>query len=661
MSIATSKGVRLPIGQIVLFVMLALIFSALPFVLALVLDKSSLPFAVFTTWYTLAPPIVLFLLALRLSWREPHWLRALGRIWMLVSLWFIVQYIFAALAGVHLLFRLFSFPVVTTGEASYFLIGGLFLLIGGAILWYLGKRAGTPQPKPLASRIVLALLLLIVFIALPLFIISILGLGAGTALGASIPTQDQIFGYISDVYNLGERRPGSAADQKAIAYLADKLRAFGYTDVRVEKSNFDYWEPVLWSLTVQPGGSSAWEAETFYVPYTGPTKPEGITAEIVDLGNISTPKWQDVTGKIVLVDIPATDISWDQMKLFSFLAFDPDQSAKGWHHPYPIGWGMKWVPFYQQAESRHPAGIVGILRDHPSMGKFAHYVPYDGELRAVPGLYLLPAEGDRLKAEIAKGKTTAKLVLDAQVTKKGGESANVYAVLPGKSASTYIVHSHHDAPWRSGVEDSSGVGMVLGLARYYSQVPQSQRERTMVFLFTGGHMVGGQTNTDFIAKHRNDILARTLFDIVIEHIADDYNPPAAPTGNVEPRGTFVTENPVAVSLFATVVQQHNAMRTLVFPTGTPLGVPTDGGQYQRAGVPVVSLISGPTWLFDDDDTLDRVAKQELVPLTRMYVDFIHRLNAVPDLLLQFNLTVMVVGLLALALSPLAALAMAWKK
>jgi hypothetical protein len=66
---------------------------------------------------------------------------------------------------------------------------------------------------------------------------------------------------------------------------------------------------------------------------------------------------------------------------------------------------------------------------------------------------------------------------------------------------------------------------------------------------------------------------------------------------------FMTENPVAVSLLATVVQQHNTTRTLVFPTGTPLGVPTDAGQYQRDGVPVASLISGPTWLFDDDDTL----------------------------------------------------------
>jgi len=74
----------------------------------------------------------------------------------------------------------------------------------------------------------------------------------------------------------------------------------------------------------------------------------------------------------------------------------------------------------------------------------------------------------------------------------------------------------------------------------------------------------------------------------------------------------------------------------------------------------VSLISGPTWLFDDDDTLDRVAKAELVPATRRYVDFISRLNATPDWLLQFNLGWVTVGLLALVFSPLATAILVWR-
>ena len=234
----------------------------------------------------------------------------------------------------------------------------------------------------------------------------------------------------------------------------------------------------------------------------------------------------------------------------------------------------------------------------------------------------------------------------------------MYGVLPGRSASTILVHSHHDAPWRSGIEDSGGVGMVLSLARYFVQIPQEQRARTLVFAFTGSHMVGARGNVAFIETHRDDIMDNMLFDVAIEHIADDYNPPNPPTGLVEPRGAFITENPVAVSLYARAVARHNAYRTLLFPTGTPLGVPTDAGPFYEAGYSVASLISGPVWLFDDDDTLERVARDQLVPLTEMYVDFIGGMNRVGDPLLRFNLNTWTIVLVALVLTPLATLSAA---
>ncbi len=112
-------------------------------------------------------------------------------------------------------------------------------------------------------------------------------------------------------------------------------------------------------------------------------------------------------------------------QLFTFMAFDPAQSAKGWHHPYPIGWGGKFVAFYDLVESRHPAGIIDVLRDYPDMGKFSYYCPYDDELRSIPGLHIQAKEGDQFKSEIAKGKTKVRHVLDARVSKNGRESANV--------------------------------------------------------------------------------------------------------------------------------------------------------------------------------------------------------------------------------------------
>jgi hypothetical protein len=60
-------------------------------------------------------------------------------------------------------------------------------------------------------------------------------------------------------------------------------------------------------------------------------------------------------------------------------------------------------------------------------------------------------------------------------------------------------------------------------------------------------------------------------------------------------------------------------------------------------------------LFDDDDTLDRVARDQLEPLAAMYVDFIGRLNRIPDPLLVFNLNIWTALITAGVLTPLAVL------
>jgi hypothetical protein len=299
--------------------------------------------------------------------------------------------------------------------------------------------------------------------------------------------------------------------------------------------------------------------------------------------------------------------------------------------------------------------LVSILSEYPEIGKFAAYLPYDGEIRPLPSLYVRDEDGQRLRDQIKAGAARANLVLDANVSPGGGDAWTVYGVLPGQRDDIVMVHTHYDAPWQSGVEDSSGVGMVLGLARYFAQVPREQRPYTMVFFFGGGHMIGARGNTVFMKAHKEDIMDKLVIDVAIEHIADDFNPPNPYTGMVEPRGNFIFENPVLVSTFARAVASHNTYRLLLFPTGTPLGVPTDAGMFARDGYPVSSLISGPVGLFDDDDTLERVAVDELAPLSAMYIDFIGRIGKVPSLLLGFNLNELAVVFTTAVLILLAAL------
>jgi len=651
------------IGQVALFLFLSLLLSAFPFASALLLNKSSLTLAILTAWYAAIPPAALLLLAWWLYQGEPHWLAFIGRLWIGLGLWFGFQALLLALSEVHILIQLLAFPAITAGGRG-FTGGALLFLLGGTALLLIGRRlrpGRSEQPHRLLSGVATAALLALVLIALPLLIgLTSRPLAAHPQAGPPLPTEEEIFGYITDLYNFGIRRPGSEGDQAAIRYLEEKLRSFGFDEVYVEPFRFDYWEPVAWGLTIGPNTGAPWEPETFYVPYSGPTGPEGVTAEVVYVGEGTEADFAtaDVAGKIILADLPPVDISWDQMKLFSFMAYDPAGTVLGWSHPYPIGWLFKYLDLYERAAAHGVVGIIGILHEYPDMGDFTYYAPYDGTLRPIPSLYVMEDAGARLREEAMSGPVEARIVLEAEVSPQGGETATVYGILRGRSDTVLMIHSHHDAPWASGVEDSSGVGIVLALARYFAQVPPAERTRTLAFVFTGSHMVGAPSNEAFIEAHREDLMARLLFDICIEHIADDYLPPTPPSGRPEPRGTFITENPVVVSLYAGAVANHGIYRTLLFPTGTPLGVPTDAGPFARAGYPVVSLISGPVWLFDNDDTLERVARDQLEPLAAMYVDFIGRLNQVADPLLRFNLNVWTVVLTAVLLTPLAALSAA---
>jgi hypothetical protein len=80
--------------------------------------------------------------------------------------------------------------------------------------------------------------------------------------------------------------------------------------------------------------------------------------------------------------------------------------------------------------------------------------------------------------------------------------------------------------------------------------------------------------------------------------------------------------------------------------------------FAASGYPISSLISGPVWLFDDDDTLERVARDQLEPLSAMYIDFIGRLGGVATPLLRFNLNIWTVVLVAVLLTPLAVISAA---
>ena len=674
------KSLRPLLIQFVVFLSFSLFFSLLPVLLAALGDKSSYTLALFNIWYGLVPPIALLLLAYLLYRREANWLAFLGRAWIGVGTWFLLQLVLESLTTVSPLVALLALPAKFAGGvvarhpvglvaffSGWGLVAGIIVFfLGGLALYLVGNRLKDRIPWRLtvSSNIkpIFTISSILLAVCLVLSPVLICGISRPTednfAEGVDIPSEEEIYGYIEDVYSFGARRPGSATYLEAAAYVSAKLEQFGL-DVNVETTSFDYWKEKQWKLVLEPDGEKPTEVECFFWPYSGQTPPEGLTSQLVYVGHGSEEELAaaDVKDKVVLASLPPIYIGWNELKLFSFMAYDPDNIAADKSQPYPIGWILHLFDAYQNIERAGAAGAVYILEDYPDMGPLTYYAPYDGQIRSVPSLYIREEDGERMKNRLQEGPLEVNLTLEATVTRGGGEAVNIYAILPGKSDRNFVVSSHFDSPWASGVEDSSGVGMVLALADYYSRVPPQERERTIVFLLTGSHFVGEVSNYDFIERHRTGILRDNLFVMCIEHIADNW----PYSDYVEARGVFFKENPVAISLYAGLLPRYGLYSTLLFPTVTPLGVPTDAGPFSRAGFPVASLISGPVYLFDAADTLERVPRDQLVPLTKLYIDFIENLNRYPAFVLRFNVNTLAILLTALLFSPLVAIGFASRR
>jgi hypothetical protein len=106
------------------------------------------------------------------------------------------------------------------------------------------------------------------------------------------------------------------------------------------------------------------------------------------------------------------------------------------------------------------------------------------------------------------------------------------------------------------------------------------------------------------------------------------------TGRSEPRGVFQNvTRPIQRALQRAIVA-NRLTRTAILPADlfghVANSLPTDASFIWTAGVPVVSLISGPIYLYDRADTLDKVDRPALGRVARAFTTVVERLARTPS-------------------------------
>jgi len=444
-----------------------------------------------------------------------------------------------------------------------------------------------------------------------------------------LPSSQVLFGYARDLCAIGARRPGTPEDDEAQAYLLERFEALGLENVRKEPVRFHLWEPAGRRLDVHTN-DRGFDLDTEWLHLSAFTDAEGVHAELVDVGAGSPEAFQqaDVRGKIVLADITYGEMAYEQLKHLATFVHDPDDSLAGKGQP------TTWLVQSQDRilKLAEENGAVGVVLAFPfAMRPFLFCRdadPMTGAFYNLPGLVLTKPEAKRLREMIRGRKSTATLVQTGQV--KPGLTYNIVGELPGQTDEVILIGSHHDSMWEGATEDAVGCAAVLGLAGYFSQFPASSLKRTLVFNLDAAEQIQVLGARAFVEQHGDDLLSRLLVEVHVEHIAwevlEDEAGQVRKTGELQARALFVADDPRFRMLAKEMVEEHDLRRTVILPTDTPLGVPTDATSYDEAGYPVISLISAPIYWNTDADTLDKIPVEETRRVTHALADLVRRLD-----------------------------------
>lgn len=262
------------------------------------------------------------------------------------------------------------------------------------------------------------------------------------------------------------------------------------------------------------------------------------------------------------------------------------------------------------------AAFIGVLDGYPG-NSFEYYVPYDGIERPIPGVWIRASDGARIKELMQSGQVHIELSVDSE--RELIEAYNIIGELPGEDEEEVIIGSHHDGPWSSAVEDSSGMALVFAQAQYWAGVAQAERPHRLKFLLNAGHMAGGAGCESYIERHRSG-LQNIVLEIHLEHAAAEFRDDGEglkPTGLPEPRWFFTSRNPWLQKVVFEILKAEKLDRSLILPPDILGDRPTtDGGAFHLAGVPLVNYLTAPFYLFDAIDNPDKIHKPSLDAITR---------------------------------------------
>ena len=441
-----------------------------------------------------------------------------------------------------------------------------------------------------------------------------------------LATNEQMFAWAKDIVELTLkhkefRRFGTPGDLEVREYIVRKLESFGMSSVEMQEYACTYRHHESWELVV-----NGKKIPSYFMNGASFTDEEGVQGELIYVGE-TIPAGVDYTGKIVVFELRGQAIPGNTVHLSADFVYDPDgKMAKGTlggkAGPIPAN---NPIPYYKAA-AQGAVGMIAILKDLDTGTDKFFSDPSGMVQERMPGHLVGKYVGEALVEEIKSSEKPLMATLKTIGEIREGKSANIVATLDGEKPETIIVNTHHDSAFAGGTQDAGGVAGVMGMAQYFANIPSNFRQKTMVFVFDGSHFDWHYPHgANKFAEMNPDVIKNAVLTFGYEHIAlaakatkEGYQL----TGDVEPRFLFVPRNQVLFDAAKRAIVKNNVHELVITNNGA---IPFFGEtqSYMLMGIPSFSLISGPEYLFLADDTLDKIAKDQFVPTTSMFIDIIN--------------------------------------
>jgi Zn-dependent M28 family amino/carboxypeptidase len=416
----------------------------------------------------------------------------------------------------------------------------------------------------------------------------------------------------------GQRGGDIAAEYIATQFALDGLKPAGDSGTFMQKVPMVGVTPdpaTTFSLVGESGPAKDLKPLTEYVAYNETQQPESdVDAEIVYVGyGIEAPeyKWDDYKGADV------------KGKVLLMLVNEPSSDDPKFFNGRALTYYGRWTYKYEEAARK---GAVGAILIHKT--EMASY-PWEvvrnsnsGEksylkLDSTPNLKVaswIHLEAARALANMA-GLDVEKIIADAQspsfhpiplgvrlkahmVSKiRPFESNNVLAMLPGSDsrlkneAVMYTAHYDHlgirpDMPgdniYNGADDNATGCGIVLEIARAYSQAAQTPRRSVIFASVTAEEQ--GLLGSEYLAKHPPVPAGRIALDLNYDDV-----PPLGSPEEVEVSGSERTTFFPVVQAFA------NEFRLQIRPDARPEAghfYRSDHFSLARVGIPAFSINEG---------------------------------------------------------------------